>query len=126
MPELARTRVEHAILRNDDDLWDLDEPHRAVWSAVRHLFPTHAFVTQTDAGYMMVTWTMRDGRRNCTHFAAPLVIRMEPGLLLALWTCEEEDRIEIACAQAETVRQALYDYDPHSRVPTCGVIVLGD
>lgn len=126
MLELVRARVEHHVARDDDDLWSLDDPHRAVWCAIRHLFPAHAFVTQTDAGYMMVTWTLRDGRRNCTHFASPIVIRIEAGLLLALWTCDEDDRLMIASAQAETVRDALYDYDPHSRIPTCGVVTLGE
>jgi hypothetical protein len=125
MLELVRPRTEHHAARYDE-AWEFDDPHRAVWFAIRHLFPSHAQATQTDHDCLMVTWTLRDGRRNCTHFAAPVVIRIEANLLLALWTCSEEERDAIANAQAETVREALYAYDPHSRVPTCGVIMLGD
>lgn len=124
MLELVRTRTDRRAARTEE--WELDEPHAALWQGIRHLFPPHATPTQADCGYMMVSWTLRDGRRACTHWAAPIIIRIESGLLLALWTCDPEDRIAIACVQADTVREALYGYDPHSRMPTCGVIVLGD
>ena len=129
MLELVR---EHTAARTlarperEDEAWRLDEPHRAVWDAIRHLFPTHAMANQVDHGCLLVSWTLRDGRRACTHFAAPVMIRIGPGLLLALWTCGREERREIAALQAETVRDALAGYDPHSRIPTCGVIQLGD
>lgn len=125
MQDLVRTRTARRVGR-DSATGDLDDPHLAVWQAVRYLFPLHAVATQTDHGCMLVSWTLRDGRRACAHWAAPVIIRIESGLLLALWTCDPEDRIAIAALQAETVREALYRYDPHSRVPTCGVIVLGE
>jgi hypothetical protein len=124
MLELVRTRTERAVARIVS--WDLDEPHEAVWQGIRHLFPAHATPTQADCGILLVSWTLRDGRRACTQWAAPILIRIEPGLLLALWTCDPEERVAIACLQADTVRDGLDDYDPHSRMPTCGVIVLGD
>ena len=130
MLELVRehnaTRATARHARAWDDAGDLDEPHRAVWCAIRHLFPAHAMATQVDHGCLMVSWTLRDGRRNCTHFAAPIMMRIGSGLLLALWMCEPGERAELAELQAETVRDALDGYDPHSRAPTCGVIQLGD
>jgi hypothetical protein len=105
---------------------DLDEAHAALWDALHHLFPSHANVTQTDYGCLMVSWLVRDAKRGCTHYAAPVIIRIEAGLLLALWTCGEEDRRMIAQLQEAEVAAALAGYDPHSRIPTCGVIVLGD
>ena len=129
MLELVR---EHTAARalakaeREDEASRLDEPHRAVWDAIGHLFPAHAMANQVDHGCLLVSWSLRDGRRACTHFAAPIIIRIGPGLMLALWTCGREERREIAALQAETVREALTGYDPHSRVPTCGVIQLGD
>jgi hypothetical protein len=104
---------------------DLDEAHAAIWRAVRHLFPRNAEVTQSDYGYLMVSWRM-PARRGGSHHAAPIVIHIEPGLMLALWASEGEDRQEIAALQVDTVREALAGYDPDSRIPTCDMIVLGD
>jgi hypothetical protein len=108
---------------------ELDEPHRAIWRAIRHLFPAQAMVDQTDYGCMVVSWPLRSGRRGgraAVHFAAPIVIRLEPGLMLALWTCDPAERDQIAREQEPVVREHLAAYDPHARVPTCGVIVLGE
>ena len=107
--------------------WDeLDEAHAAIWDAVRHLFPEHAMVDQADYGCLVVSWAIGKGRRSGTHFAAPVMIRIDPGLLLALWTCDEESRRDIANLQVDAVREALDSYDPHSRIPSCGVILLGE
>lgn len=125
MQDLVRSRTAHRAERHTPTR-DLDDPHVAVWQAIRHLFPLHACATQTGYGGMIVSWTLRDGRLACTQWAAPVMIRIEPGLLLALWGSDAEDRETIAALQAETVRDALAGYDPHSRVPSCGVIVLGD
>jgi hypothetical protein len=102
----------------------LDEAHMAVWDAVRHLFPADAAVTQTDYGRLVVSWPIEG--LTCTHFAAPVLMRIEPGLLLALWTCEPDERELITMAFEPIVRTHLAGYDPHSRIPTCGVIVLGN
>ena len=125
MQDLVRSRIAHRAERNAF-AWDAGDPHAAVWQAIRPLFPLHACATPTGYGAMVVSWTLRDGRLACTQWAAPVIIRIEPGLLLALWTSEPDDRMAIAALQVETVREALYGYDPHSRVPSCGVIVLGD
>ena len=124
MLELVRTRTDRAVARIAS--WDLDDPHEAVWQGIRLLFPPHATPTQADCGILMVSRTLRDGRRACTQWAAPILIRIEAGLLLALWTCDPDERIAIACLQAETVREGLSEYDPHSRRPTGAVIALGD
>ena len=105
---------------------DLDDAHGAIWQAVRHLFPEHAMVDQADYGCIVVSWKLRDPMRRGTQFAAPVMIRVEPGLLLALWTCDGESRREIAHLQVEAVSNALAGYEPRSRVPSCGVIVLGE
>lgn len=105
---------------------DLDEAHAAIWDAVSHLFPPHAMVDQTDYGCLVVSWSLREGGRHGTHFAAPVIIRIAPGLLLALWTCDEESRGDIAQLQVETVSEALEDYDPYSRIATRGAIELGE
>ena len=125
MQDLVRSRIAHRAGR-PTFAWDMDDPHAAVWGAIRLLFPLHACATPTGYGGFVVSWTLRDGRLACTQWAAPVMIRIEPGLLLALWTSEPDDRRAIAALQAETVRDALAGYDPHSRVPSCGVIVLGD
>jgi hypothetical protein len=105
---------------------DLDEAHAAVWEAIRHLFPASAMVDQADYGCLLVSWTVRDPVRRTKHFAAPVIVRIEQGLLLALWTSDDDARREIASFLALDVAEALQDYDPHSRVPRCGVIVLGE
>lgn len=107
----------------------LDEPLRAVWRAVSHLFPAHAMVDQADCGCLVVSWLLHgEGHRtqHGSHFAAPVILRLQPGLLLALWTCDPALREEIAREQEPIVREQLAGYEPRSRVPTCGVIVLGD
>lgn len=129
MLELVRehtaSRTRAPVHVNDDDGWGLDKPHQALWDAVRHLFPPEAMVDQVDHGCLLISWPLRS-LRGSTHFAAPIVIRVASGLLLALWTCGRMERREIASLQVETVKQALSAYDPYSRMPTCGVIELGD
>jgi hypothetical protein len=135
MASIEMVRAKSRVVRpppmpaRDAGASELDEPHRAIWQAIRHLFPAHAMVDQTDYGCMLVSWLLvsvrRDGRR-CRHFAAPVVIRLQPGLMLALWTCDPAERDEIAHEQVPVVREHLAGYDPHARVPTCGVIVLGE
>jgi hypothetical protein len=103
----------------------LDEAHLAVWEAIRHLFPSRAIVNQTDDGWLMVTWAIEG--LLASHFAAPVMIRIQPGLLLALWTCDDaDDRDAIARSLELVVAAHLAGYDPASRIPTCGVIVLGE
>lgn len=102
----------------------LDDAHAAVWEAVRHLFPTHAIASQTDYGRLMVSWEIEG--LTCTHFAAPVLMRVEPGLLLALWTCKPDEREIITMEFEPIVRAHLAGYDPVSRVPTCRVVVLGN
>lgn len=103
----------------------LDEAHVAVWEAIARLFPRRALVTQTDYGLLMVTWKI-ESRAGGTQFAAPILIRVEPGLLLALWTCEAEDRAAIVEDLEAVVADHLAGYDPYSRIPSCGVITLGE
>jgi hypothetical protein len=83
-------------------------------------------VNQVDHDLLLVSWSLRDGRHACSHFSAPVLIRIGSGLLVALGTCERQERRRIAALQLETVQEALFDYDAHSRVPTCGVITLGE
>lgn len=107
--------------------WDeLDVAHAAIWDAISELFPAHAMVDQTDYGCLVISWSIRKGGRGGTHFAAPVIIRITPGLLVALWTSDDEGRRSIAQAQAQVVDEALRLYEPTSRVPSCGVITLGD
>lgn len=126
MLELVRSHLSPRIARPDPAREDLDEAHDAVWQAVRHLFPEHAMVDQVDYGCLLVSWALRGPRRGASHFAAPVMIRIEPNLLLALWTCDAQSRRDIASLQAPLVEEALAAYDPFSRVPRCGVVVLGD
>ena len=121
---LVRTRSEHLAAREDDAV-HLEAPHLAVWHAIRNLFPPHAMVSQTDYGCMLVSWTLRDGRRACTQFAAPIMIRLRSELMLALWTSDPKDREAIAHAQADVVREALAGYDPHTHKPTSEENELG-
>jgi hypothetical protein len=126
MLELVRSHTKPRMARYEFAWHGLDEAHGAVWQAIRDLFPSHAMADQTDYGCLLISWSLRDGRRACTHFAAPVIVRIAPGLLVALWTCDEQSRRDIAELQAQIVSDALADYDPHSRVPSCGVIVLGE
>lgn len=105
---------------------DLDDAHAAVWRAIRHLFPERAMVDQADYGCLLVSWTLRGPRVGSRHYAAPVIIKIETGLLLALWTCDAESRADIEDLLAADVAEALQSYDPHSRVPRCGVIALGE
>jgi hypothetical protein len=125
MLELVRSHNEARLARSQAQWEELDEVHAAIWQAIRHLFPARAMVDQTDYGLLVVSWPLREPRRTSSHFAAPVMIRIEPGLLLALWTCDGDGRRDIANLQARIVEDGLEAYDPHSRVPRCGVIVLG-
>jgi hypothetical protein len=110
-----------------DATWDdVDDAHGAVWQAVRHLFPANAMVDQVGYGCLLVAWQLRHPSRRSWSFAAPVMIRIAPGLLVALWTSDGPGRRDLAELQAEVVSDALATYDPHSRVPTCDVIRLGD
>jgi hypothetical protein len=124
MLELVRSNAPRYSPRYEPAWDDLDEAHAAVWDAIRPLFPPQAMADQTDYGVLVVSWQIR-GRRS-SHFAAPVIVRIDPGLLVALWTCDEESRREIAMLQVDAVREALDGYDPHSRIPTCGVVQLGE
>lgn len=122
----ARLRAEFPPpLDADDASPGLDDAHLAVWDAVRHLFPAHAMVDQTGHGYLLVSWTMPGRRPGATYYAAPVILRIDAGLLLALWTTGPVERKAIARLQERTVRQALADHEPSSRVPTLGVVELG-
>jgi hypothetical protein len=125
LQEMVRLRAQPRLAPQLADDGALDEPHRAIWRAVRHLFPAHAMVDQVDYALLLVSWKLPGRRGASAQFAAPVMIRIEAGLLLALWTCEPQERDAIAREQEDVVRACLDGYDPHSRVPTCGVIVVG-
>ena len=128
MLELVRSHSPHAARRvpvRSAPAWDdLDDAHAAIWDAIRPLFPAQAMADQTDYGVLVVSWPLRGARSS--HFAAPFIVRIGPGLLVALWTCDEKSRREIAMLQVEAVSEALDRYDPHSRIPTCEVVQLGE
>jgi hypothetical protein len=125
MVELVGTDPQQRAARREPALDDLDDAHAIVWQAIRHLFPGRAMVDQTDYGCLLVSWTLRGARPGSRHFAAPVIIRIETGLLLALWTCDAASRADIADLVAADVAEALQSYDPRSREPRCGVILLG-
>jgi hypothetical protein len=112
-------------LRDPADEPSLDPVHQSQWEAIRSLFPNHAMADQPEAGLLLVTWTIR-GRRRALHYAAPVMLKIDSGLLLALWASDEEERAQIAGAQRDTVEAALANYDPASRVVTMPMIVLGE
>jgi len=117
------------VLRQVDKVQNsaaMDAADAAVWDAIRHLFPPHAMVDQTDDGGMVISWTLHETRGRSARFAAPLLIRIEPALLLALWTPDLIERKTIARLQARVVRRELTGYDPLARIPTARVIVLGE
>lgn len=126
MLELVRSLTPPRIARREPAWTDLDEAHEAIWQAVAHLFPANAMVDQADYGCLLVSWPLRGARRPATRFATPVVIRIEPGLLLALWNSDGETRRDIALAQVPIVEEALESHDPFSRIARCGVIVLGE
>lgn len=110
----------------DEAASGLDEAHASVWDAVRQLFPAHAMVDQTDAGFLVVSWTLKGSGRGGTVFATPIMLRIDTGLLLALWTTSGIERRAIAGLQLSKVREALAGYDARERQSPLGVIVLGD
>ncbi len=126
LQQLVRLRGPARFMSQPSADVELDEPHLAIWNAIAHLFPAHAMVDQVDYGWLLVSWELPPGRGASAHFAAPVMLRIEPGLLLALWTCEPHERDEIAREQEGAVRVRLDEYDPNSRLPSCGVIVLGE
>ena len=122
----ARLRLSiPAALEIDDAPPTLDEAHLAVWEAIRHLFPAHAMVDQTGHGYLLVAWTIAGRRPGSHHYAAPVILHIDAGLLLALWTTGPIERKAIARLQERTVRAALEDYEATSRVHSIGVVELG-
>jgi len=126
MLELARERIEARRASREDNETSMDEPHAAIWQAVRHLFPRSAVVTQTDHDCMMITWLLERDFDSCARFAAPVMIRLLPGLLLALWTCDPDERHAIAMEQEFDVSEQLADYDANTRTPRYGMVVLGE
>lgn len=117
-----------AVLEQDDahGALDLDDAHGAVWAAISHLFPPNAMVDQAGDGYMVISWALPGARGRTLQFAAPVMIRLEPALLLALWTPNLLERRSIARLQARIVREELAAYEPLARIPTAPVIVLGE
>lgn len=115
---LARRPPPHRIV-------DLDAARMLLWKAIQHLFPAHAEVTQTDNGAIAITWAMRSEGSGRRGFSAPILIRPEPGLILALWTSAPADRQRIAEMQEMDVRLGLFGYEPDETLPRARVIVLG-
>ena len=124
-PQRAAHHAPHRAAARHQPAWDdLDDAHAAIWDEIRPLFPAQAMADQTDYGVLLVSWPLRGARS--FHFAAPVIVRIDPGLLVALWSCDDAGRREIAMLQVDAVREALDRYDPYSRIPTCGVVRLGE
>jgi hypothetical protein len=103
----------------------VDEIRSVFWETFRHLFPPHAKVVQTESGAITISWTMAgDPYAQSTH-AAPITIRFEEDLLLAMRTSGAEQRKKIAARQEPVLRAGMIVYDPYAAVPKARVIVLG-
>jgi len=122
----AMSSVASASGGNEDAVALLDDAHAALWHAVRHLFPAHAMVDQTGDGQLLISWTIAGATAGSLLLATPVMIRIEPGLLFALWTGDFIERRALARLQERTVRAALAGHDPLARIPTTPLIVLGE
>jgi hypothetical protein len=103
----------------------LDNVRAVLWQAYRHLFPPHALAAQTGNGNMVISWSVMDDPLAPHPYAAPVMLRIAPELLQALWRVEPRARMRIAQNHEPTLREGLRGYDPFSRFPNARVISIG-
>lgn len=103
----------------------LDSVRAAVWQAYRHLFPPHSRAAQTDQGSIVISWSTR-GDPDASHpYAAPVLLRLDEGLLQQLRNSDAVERKALAARHEPALRVGLRGYDPFVREPKARVVVLG-
>jgi hypothetical protein len=103
----------------------LDAPRKAIWDAVKHLFPPHAQAIQLPNGTLAISWAVARHAGAATEMATPITVRLEPELAKALEMADSEQRRRIALTQEPEFRAGLMGYDPFTDIPRARVIVLG-
>ena len=103
----------------------MDSAHAAIWDAMRHLLPPHAQAVQLPNGTLAVSWATAGEPAATQEMAAPLSIRLEPGLLAGLRQADAGQRERLAQRQEPAFRAGLVGYDPYTVIPKARVIVLG-
>jgi len=113
----------------DDHPYDpgamLDCVRVAFWQAYRHLFPAHSLAAQTPQGAVVISWPVHDEPGAIYPYATPVLLRIDPALLDALWRCDAAHRLRIARHHEPTVREGLRGYDPFAQFPNARVITIG-
>ena len=103
----------------------LDNVRAVLWQAYRHLFPPHALAAQTGSGNIVISWAVMDDPQAPHPYAAPVMLRIEPELVQALWSVEPRARMRMAQAHEPTLREGLRGYDPFARIPNARVVTIG-
>lgn len=103
----------------------LDNVRSVFWHAYRHLFPAHSLVAQTRKGSLVISWSVVDDPHAHHPYAAPVVLRFDPDLLVAMARADARNRIRIALKHEPTLREGLRGYDPFTRFPNARIIHIG-
>lgn len=103
----------------------LDNVRSAFWKAYRHLFPPHSLAAQMPNGSVVISWSIMDDPHARYPYAAPVLLRFEPELLDAMRHGDANERLRLAQACEETLREGLRGYDPFARFPNARVVHLG-
>ena len=103
----------------------LDSVRAAFWKAYRHLFPPHSLAAQMPNGSVVISWSVLDDPHARYPYAAPVLLRFEPELLDAMRHGDADERLRLARACEETLREGLRGYDPFARFPNARVVHLG-
>ena len=103
----------------------LDSIRAVFWEAYRHLFPPHSVSAQTRHGSLVISWSITDEPDARYPYAAPVVLRFEEDLLVAMAKADLRQRLRIAQNHEPTLREGMRGYDPFSRFPNARVVTIG-
>lgn len=103
----------------------LDPVRAALWTAVQHLFPTHAQAIQLANGTLAISWPVQGQGTATLAMAAPITIRLEPELEECMRRVDDAQRARIAAHQESAFKAGLVGYDPFTALPRARVIILG-
>jgi hypothetical protein len=103
----------------------LDNVRSVFWQAFRHLFPPHSLAAQTPNGSVVISWSIMDEPDARYPYAAPVMLRFDPGLVEAMWKADARQRVRMAKKHEATLREGLRGYDPFARFPNARVVNIG-
>ncbi|TWO72420.1 hypothetical protein FN976_06885 [Caenimonas sedimenti] len=103
----------------------LDGVRAVFWQAYRHLFPPHSLAGQTPNGSIVISWSVVDDPHASHPYAAPVLLRLDEGLVDLMASSDAGQRRRIAQTHEPTLREGLRGYDPFARIPNARVVSLG-